>query len=87
MPDKEVKQQNQDQPDDWERLYAMLEKHAAAIMEHFDTVQIFATRHDGQSNTTDRFSVGEGNFYSRYGQVKLWARLTEDEEKETEEED
>ncbi len=30
----------------------VIQKHAVQLMEHFDTVKIFATRHDGDSNNT-----------------------------------
>ena len=44
---------------------------AARIIENFDTVQIFCTRDEGGG--TSEFAVGTGNYYARYGQVRLWA--------------
>lgn len=41
--------------------------------EHFDTVQIFATRHEsGEENGTVHVSLGLGNWYARFGQVQMW---------------
>jgi len=48
----------------------MLKRYAAQIGEHFDTVQIFATRQEGDGAVT--FCSGVGNWYTRYGQVRLW---------------
>jgi hypothetical protein len=44
--------------------------HAAMLMEHFDSVQVFVTRHtpDGTVNV----NFGCGNFFARYGQTELW---------------
>lgn len=50
----------------------LLEAHAARIMEHFDSVQIVATRFDGESQTTDVFRAGGGNYYARLGSMKEW---------------
>lgn len=41
--------------------------------EHFDSVQVFTTRHDpGEEKHTISIQLGSGNWYSRYGQVKSW---------------
>lgn len=48
----------------------MLQKHVAQLMEHFDTVQIFATLHD--QGDTIQYIEGEGNYFARLGQAKLW---------------
>lgn len=51
----------------------MLEKHANELAEHFDSVQIFVTRHEGgEKNGTVNASQGAGNWFARYGQVKSW---------------
>lgn len=52
---------------------AVLESHAAQLMERFDTVQIFATRHEpSRLNGTVEASIGQGNWFARWGQVRLW---------------
>ncbi len=50
-----------------------LDKALTALREHFDTVHIFATREtdDGEGHTW-AFQKGSGNYYARYGQIKLW---------------
>jgi hypothetical protein len=43
------------------------------LIEHFDCVQIFATRDEsGELGGTVRISRGRGNWYARFGQVMLW---------------
>ncbi len=48
------------------------------LSEHFDTVQIFVTKHDGASDFTFAGSRQSGPIYTRYGQVREWL-LTVDE--------
>jgi hypothetical protein len=44
-----------------------------ALSEHFDTVHIFATRHEpGQEGGTVNLSWGNGNWFARYGQISNW---------------
>jgi hypothetical protein len=51
----------------------LIEKHARELSEHFDTVQILATRHDpANEDGTIYFAIGVGNFYARYGQAVEW---------------
>ncbi len=50
----------------------MLRKHCEALSEHFDSVQIFVTRHDPSKDGTVAIHYGLGNWYSRYGQVFEW---------------
>lgn len=43
------------------------------LIEHFDSVQILVTRVEtGELNGTVTLSLGAGNWYARYGQVKDW---------------
>lgn len=53
---------------------SLLERHTKQLMEHFDTVQIFATRHRLGENegSTITAHFGNGNWFARYGQVLLW---------------
>lgn len=43
-----------------------------ALLEHFDSVRIFVTAHDGADGVTQDYSSGGGNYYSQYGFVKDW---------------
>lgn len=50
-----------------------LKKAAAELGEHFDSVQIFATRHEPALTTgTIAAHHGVGSYYARYGQVREW---------------
>ena len=51
---------------------SILERHVKQIMEHFDTVQIFVTKHNGHDQSTAVEHFGNGNWYARYGQIELW---------------
>ena len=49
------------------------------LIEHFDTVQIFATRHEPeQEGGTVNVAYGEGNYFARYGFLADWM-LRQDE--------
>lgn len=56
----------------------LIQRHIDALMEHFDTVQIFVSKHDSIDNKTGFITKGAGNSYARYGQIKQW--VIEDEE-------
>lgn len=50
-----------------------LEKAINVLSEHYDTVQIFCTRHEPSiADGTLSFTAGIGNFYARIGQVAFW---------------
>ncbi len=61
---------------------ALLEKHAQDLGEHFDSVQIFATRHDASEGGTINLSYGSGNWFARYGQVADWITKSAERTKE-----
>lgn len=50
---------------------------ASRLMEHADSVQIFITFHEGGKEITKSYEKGEGNFYTRYGQITEWIFLQE----------
>jgi hypothetical protein len=45
---------------------------ARGLIEHFDTVQIFCTRHEGPETGTTRVTFGLGNWFARFGQAVEW---------------
>lgn len=46
---------------------------AEALGEHFDTVQIFVTRHEPEvEDGTINAAWSVGNWFTRYGQVREW---------------
>jgi hypothetical protein len=61
-----------------EHEVALVQHHVDKLMEHFDTVQVFVSKHNPVENRTEFLSKGAGNNYARYGQVKQW--VIEDEE-------
>ena len=56
----------------------------ARLGEHFDSVQIFASRQevDGGDQSVVNIYSGCGNWFARYGQVKNWL-ITENERTKT----
>lgn len=51
---------------------AVVKRHVAMLMEHFDSVQVFATKSNDEDETTFSVNYGSGNWYARYGQVQEW---------------
>ncbi len=59
---------------DFERI----EKAVQALSEHFDSVQIFASRYDGGEGTK-HVNLGAGHYFMRKSHVEEWL-IKEDEE-------
>lgn len=58
-----------DKVDDLDRV----KKACQVLGEYFDTVQIFTTRHEAFTHDgTVNVSYGEGNWFTRFGQVSEW---------------
>lgn len=52
---------------------ALVQHHIDRLREHFDTVQIFVTREEPEkTKETITVQKGSGNWFARYGQVRLW---------------
>lgn len=51
---------------------ALVRRAISQLIEHFDAVQIFVSRHDGGEEETMAIHLGEGNWYARFGQVMDW---------------
>ena len=59
--------------DGTDRDDALIDRHIAALMEHFDTVQIFVSRHQpGRGGGTMVLDRGAGHWHARYGQIREW---------------
>lgn len=43
-----------------------------SLLERFDSVQIFVTRHRKGSKNTDYSTIGGGNWFARLGQINEW---------------
>jgi hypothetical protein len=51
----------------------LLINHCSHLAEHFETVQIFVTRTHEDGGTINA-QYGEGNWFSRFGQIKMWLK-------------
>lgn len=57
----------------------LIEEALNSLGEHFDTVQIFTTRHVPYTEGGTRSAaLGVGNWYARYGQVAEWLVKTDE---------
>lgn len=54
---------------------AIVERACAQLSEHFSSVRIFVTRHDGEKDASGAFSYGKGNYYAQEGQIKEWVEM------------
>ena len=52
--------------------YELCDRLAQELSEHFDTVQIFTSRHIGGGEGTRSIAIGRGNWFARVGQVQAW---------------
>jgi hypothetical protein len=50
----------------------IVDETVSKLLEHFDSVRVFTTRHDGNSEETACYNSGGGNFYAQLGQVREW---------------
>lgn len=65
--------------EDRQRDLDIIKSHAAQLAEHFDSVQIFCTRHAAEHDGTINAQWGEGNWFARYGSVRDWVVKKEEE--------
>ena len=58
---------------DRKREVKVLNRAINDLSEHFDTVQVFVTKHEpAEENGTIEYNGGIGNFYARFGHVGMW---------------
>ena len=58
---------------------ALVQQHVDQLMDHFDSVQVFVTRHmPAEHDGTVSINLGAGNWFTRRGQTREWV-LVEDE--------
>lgn len=62
---------------DAEQRHKILSAALTALSEHFDTVQIVATRVDPDGGTTDLYANGMGNEYARIASMDEWLTAVE----------
>lgn len=56
---------------------AALNRALDTLIERFETVTIFATKHETEDSSS--YCVGRGNWFARYGQVRNWLIKREEE--------
>ena len=55
-----------------DEMLKIIEGYCSKLMEHFDSVQIFATKYEGEKEVTRNIANGKGNWFSRIGQITDW---------------
>ncbi len=60
----------------------LLDDACMRLGEHFDTVQIFVTRHDNDDEGTVTAHLGHGNWFARRGQISEWLMKSNERSKE-----
>lgn len=60
----------------------MIKCAAEKLGEHFDSVQIFVSRHNDNKTGTSRFQTGVGNWFARYGHIHHWLMLQNEEDRQ-----
>ena len=60
-----------------DRDAAIISKAVSELSPHFDSIHIFATRHEGSDTLT--ISKGHGNWYARFGQIQEWLARTDEQ--------
>jgi len=71
--------ESSDEKETRKRDEALVQGVVDRLGEHFDTVQVFCTRHDApRLDGTVHMAMGSGNWFARYGQVQAWV-VTEEE--------
>jgi hypothetical protein len=73
--------------EDGERDLEHVRRVAEGLMEHFDAVQVFATRHDGTRDFTVSVNYGLGNVHARRSVVRTWSLRQDEMERENVRED
>lgn len=60
-----------------EKDLEFLKNKVAHLMEHFDSVQVFATKTDHDAHETRLYDCGRGDWYARFGAAKMWVKTEE----------
>ena len=55
-----------------DKMVNRLRDACAALSSEFDSVHIFASKHRPEQGGTASVNYGIGNYFSRYGQVRVW---------------
>ncbi len=60
----------------------LVDKAIQDLSEHFDSVQIFVSRHLNDDEGTATVAKGSGNWYARWGQTWRWVQTEDEYERE-----
>ena len=60
-----------------EYFQKIVDDHAAQMLEHFGSVTILVTSHDGSSAETSSYDGGGGDLYARIGKAQEWITIQE----------
>jgi hypothetical protein len=60
---------------------ALLRRHATQLREHFDAVQIVASRLVEEDDMTTRYEAGGGCWFARYGLMRSWVIRNDESER------
>lgn len=55
-----------------EAFQKLVDDHVAKLLEHFDSVTILVTSHDGDAGETSGYVGGGGDYYARIGKANEW---------------
>jgi hypothetical protein len=59
----------------------LIKNQARLLAQSFDSVQIFCTKFEPENeHNTAHYAHGEGNWFTRFGQVRAWLLHEENEE-------
>lgn len=59
-----------------------LDQHVDQLLEHFDSIRIFATVKEDGGECTIGVNRGGGNFYAQFGQAREWVLVQDEYTKE-----
>ncbi len=65
MTDEQLEKENAE-------LSEVMHEKVKELAKYFDSVQIFCTKHESDKIGTSHLTECSGNYFARYGQIKLW---------------
>ncbi len=57
---------------------SMIQQHVNALAEHWESVHIFCSRHDGAKEQSRCINLHSGSWFTRYGQIREWVEYEEE---------
>lgn len=67
-------------PEQRDKKLELIKNQCNILMASFDSVQIFATKDEGDGENISNYIYGGGNWFARYGQVRSWLLRSDYEE-------